>query len=245
MAQALVSQADTAPAPQGLLARAIGVIFAPRKTYGGIALHPRVFGALATTVVIIVAGTSLFVSSEVGRQSIIDAQVRQVESMGRTMTDAQYQSLERFAPFFAVFTAVSQIIFIPLLALAVAGIGYALFTAMLGGNATYKQVLAVVAHAGFVPVLMLFLILPLDYVRESLTSPTSLSVFVPFLDENTFVARLLSSIDLQYIWWSVNLAIGLGVLYRRRTGPIAVGILGVYGVIALLIAAVRTALSGA
>ena len=90
-----------------------------------------------------------------------------------------------------------------------------------------------------------FLILPLNYVRESLTSPTSLAVFLPFLEETSFLARLLGAIDLVYLWWCVNLAIGLGVLYKRRTGPIAGGILAVYGIIALIIAAVRTALSGA
>jgi hypothetical protein len=70
-------------------------------------------------------------------------------------------------------------------------------------------------------------------------------VFLPFLDENTFPARLLGSIDLFLIWWLVNLAIGLGVLYKRRTGPIAVGLLSVYLAIALIIAGIRTALSGA
>jgi hypothetical protein len=43
----------------------------------------------------------------------------------------------------------------------------------------------------------------------------------------------------------VNLGIGLGVLYKRRTGPIATGLLIVYLVIVLVVAAVRSALSGA
>ena len=37
----------------------------------------------------------------------------------------------------------------------------------------------------------------------------------------------------------IVLAIGLGVLYRRRTQPIAIALFGVYAVIALIIAAVR------
>ena len=86
---------------------------------------------------------------------------------------------------------------------------------------------------------------PLDYARASLSSPTNLGVFMPFLDENTFFARLIGAIDLFLIWWLVNLAIGLGVLYKRRTGPIATGFLSVYLVIALVIAAIKTALAGA
>ena len=86
--------------------------------------------------------------------------------------------------------------------------------------------------------------LPLDYVRESLTSPTNLGVFVPFLEETSFPARFLGALDLVVMWWMLNLAIGLGVLYKRRTGPIAVGLFVTYLVIALVIAAVRSALSG-
>jgi hypothetical protein len=68
-------------------------------------------------------------------------------------------------------------------------------------------------------------------------------VFVPFLDEKSFLSRLLGTIDLFQIWWLVVLAIGLGVLYKRRTGPIATSLLTVYAVIILAIAAVRSALS--
>jgi len=70
-------------------------------------------------------------------------------------------------------------------------------------------------------------------------------VFLPFLEENSFPARLLGSIDLFVIWWAINVAIGFGVLYRKRTGPIAATLLVVYFAIGLVIAAVKTALAGA
>jgi len=68
---------------------------------------------------------------------------------------------------------------------------------------------------------------------------------VPFLEDTSFVARFLGSIDLFYVWWMVSLSIGLGVLYRRRTTPIATSVIVVYVVIALVIAAARSALAGA
>ncbi len=42
----------------------------------------------------------------------------------------------------------------------------------------------------------------------------------------------------------VSLSIGLGVLYRKRTGPIAIALLVVYVAIGVIIAAFRTATSG-
>ena len=43
----------------------------------------------------------------------------------------------------------------------------------------------------------------------------------------------------------VSLSIGLGVLYKKRTSPIATTLLTIYVVIALAIALIRTALAGA
>ena len=86
--------------------------------------------------------------------------------------------------------------------------------------------------------------LPLAYARESLSGTTNLGVFVPFLDENSFAARMLGSLDLFLIWWMVSLAIGLGVLYRRRTGPIATSLLVIYAAIGVVIAAIKAVSSG-
>ena len=86
---------------------------------------------------------------------------------------------------------------------------------MLGGDATFKQVFAIVAHSGVVLAALSLFTTPLAYARESMSSATNLGVFLPFLDESSFLARLLGSIDLIFIWWMVSLAIGLGVLYRR------------------------------
>lgn len=83
------------------------------------------------------------------------------------------------------------------------------------------------------------------YARESMSSPSMLAVFLPFLDDDTFVARLLGAIDLFVIWWTVSLAVGLGVLYKRRTVTIATTLLALYSTIAIVIAAVKTTLSGA
>jgi hypothetical protein len=80
-------------------------------------------------------------------------------------------------------------------------------------------------------------------MRETLSSPTTLAVFLPFIEENTFLGRLLGSIDLFQIWGTLSLAIGLGVLYKRRTAPIAWSLFLVYFVIVAAVAAIRSALS--
>ena len=247
MTETITAGAGAPAVPKGLPSRAIGVLFSPRATYADVVARPRVLGILTLTVLIIATGSVIFFSTEVGRNALLDQQVKGAESFGIKVSDEMYQRMEEglARPATPYITAVSQIVFIPIIALVVSGILLAVFNAGLGGDATFKQVFAIVAHAGVITALQQCFAFPLDYARESLSSPTALSVFLPFLEETSFAGRFLGSIDLFLLWWVVNIAIGLGVLYKRRTQPIATGLLITYITIVLVIAIVRTALSGA
>jgi hypothetical protein len=221
-----------------------GVIFSPRATYAGVAARPRALGALAVVLVISIAGTFAFLSTEVGQQAMLDQQVRTMESFGVKMNDAAYERMEQSAGRAKYFGAVAQLITLPLAALIVAGITFAVFNAAMGGDATFKQVFAVVSHSGIVISLSQLFGLPLAYARENMSGATNLAVFAPFLDENSFPARVLGSVDLFILWWAVSLAIGLGVLYKKRTGPIATTLIVVYVAIGVIVAAIKSAVSG-
>jgi len=242
-----VTQLQTAPAiasDPSLLARIAGVIFSPRATYAAVAAKPKAAGVLASVLAVCAVSLFVFLSTDVGQKATIDQQVRQMESFGRPMSDAQYARLEQMAPYSRYFAAGFQLVALPLAALIVAGIAFAVFNAILGADATFKQAYAIVAHSGVIIAVQQVFALPLAYARESLAGSTNLGVFFPFLDENTFGARMLGAIDLFLIWWFVSLAIGFGVLYRRRTRPIATALLLIYASIGLVIAAIKTAISG-
>jgi hypothetical protein len=230
--------------PKNLVARIAGVIFAPRATYADVAARPHFLGMLGFVLLVSVSAVFAFMSTTVGQDAMLDQQIRQIEAFGRTIDDQAYARMERMAPNARYFGAAGQLISMPLAALIVAGLAFAVFNAALGADAKFKQVYAIVVHSGVLIALQQVFTLPLAYARGSLSSPTNLAVFLPFLDENTFIARLLGSIDLFLIWWLVSLAIGLGVLYRKRTGPIAATMLVIYVAIGLTIAAIKTASSG-
>jgi Yip1 domain len=243
MAQTMTVEAS-ATRSKSLPARLAGVILSPRAAYADVAARPRIFGALAFVLAVIVIATFAFLSTSVGQQASLDNQVRQMESFGRTVDDTQYARMEAMAPYARYFAAGIQLIVTPIMALIVAGLAYAVFNAALGGDATFKQVYAIVVHSGILLSIQALFSLPLAYAQGSLAGATNLGVFFPFLDEHSFAARMLGSIDLFLIWWMVSLAIGLGVLYRRRTGPIATTLLVIYVTIGLIIAAIKTASSG-
>jgi hypothetical protein len=228
----------------GLFSRFLGIILSPRETFGLVVSRPQWFGMLALTTLVTAAAVALFLSTEVGGQAWLDQAVSQAEAWGGHVSDEQYRGMERMLPYVGLMGGLQFLVMVPLFTVVIAGILYAVFTAALGGTATFRQVFAVVAHGGAITVVQQLFVTPLNYARESMSSATNLSVFFPMLDEGSFLARLLGTLDLFLIWWTVVLAIGLAVLYRRRTRPIAIGLFAVYGAIAVAIATVMTLRGG-
>ena len=244
MAQTMTAE-RAATGSRSLPARFAGVLFSPRATYADVAARPRWFGIFLTVFLITATAATALMSTEIGRNAVVDQQISQAEAYGRHLNQEQIDAFEKMSAYYAYGAPVLQLVFLAFGCLLVAGIAFAVFNAALGGDATFKQVFAVVAHSSVVLAVLALFATPLAYARESVSSATNLAVFLPFLDERSFAARLLGAIDLTYIWWMVSLAIGLGVLYRKRTGPIATTLLVIYVVIGLVVAAIKTASSGA
>lgn len=229
------SIASGAPAPKSLPARFIGILTSPRDTFASVVAHPKWFGMLATCAI---AGAVLiggFMFTQVGQDAWYEA-----ATASRQMTDQQLQAMERIAPYAGYFAIAQMMIGLPLILAVMAGILFAVFNAALGGQASFKQVFAVVVHAGPVGVVAQLFSMPLNYYRGTLTSAANLGALVPMLSDTSFLSHFLGAIDVFLIWQVIVLAIGLGVLYRRRTQPIAISLLGVYAVIALIIAVFKS-----
>jgi len=227
-----------------LASRLVGVIFSPRDTFTKIVARPAWVGALALVTLVVAVLTFVFLSTEVGQSAWLDQQVRQTEAFSGQVTEQQYSMFQGMAPTVRYWGAGFTVLMVPIFNLIITGILLAVFNAMLGGSASFKQVAAVLAHSGAVSIVQQLFIFPLNYARESMSSATNLGLLVPFLDEGNLIARFLGTIDLFIIWWLLVLAIGLGVLYRRKTAPIFWSFMGVYVVIALVIALVMRGASG-
>ncbi len=230
-------QTGSSPAPKSLVARVIGIITAPRATYESVVAHPKWFGMLALCAVglgLLIGG---FLMTKVGQDAWLDAALN--SPFSGQVSDQQIQAMEKMAPYVGYGTVVYMLVLVPIFMVILSGILYAVFNAAMGGNATFKQVFTVVVHAGPVGLLSQLFTVPLNYFRGTMTSATTLAVLLPMLPEKSFAARLLGMIDIFLIWQLIVLSIGLAVLYRRRTQPIATALLVVYFLIAVIVAFVR------
>lgn len=219
-----------------LAARFVGIITAPKATYQAVVAHPRWLGMLLLATLTAAGLIGGFMLTQVGQDAVYTQMQERATGEGAAQ---QLAAMEKILPYMGYFYMAGLLIVMPIFYLIISGVLWTIFNAVMGGDASFKKVFVVVLHAAPVGILGQLFTMPLNYFRESLTSATNLSVLLPMLDEESFAAKFAGAIDLFLIWQLFVLAIGLAVLYRRRTQPIATSVFVLYGAIALIIAFVK------
>jgi hypothetical protein len=223
-------------APLSLPQRFVGILLSPKATFASVVSYPKWFGMLAVTTLLVTVFLGGFFQSEVGKQALLD-------KMAETTPAAQMAQMAPRIGLIATIQTISILIISPIFAFIIAGVLMGVFT-VTGGTAAYKQVLAVVVHAGVVSSLGAAITALTNYFRQTLSSATNLMVFMPNVEEQSFLGGFLGTIDLIYLWWLFVLAIGLSVLYRRRTQPIYIALVAVYLLIACAVGAYKAVSGG-
>lgn len=236
--------ASTPVQPMSLIARALGIITAPKATFENVVAAPRPFGILFVCALLIGIGGTLPQMTEAARAQTLEMQVRTMERMGQTVTPEIRDRLEARSrsPVFRVIGVISPLVMFPILALLLTALFWAFFNAILGGTASFKQVLAVTAHSYVITALSVLAAMPILLYRYKmqLGGPFNLGALVPMLDESSPLARFLSAVSVFSIWGWIVVAIGLGVLYRRKSRNIAI----VLGLLSLAFSYALTSLFG-
>ena len=210
--------------------RLAGVLVHPRSTMAAVVAAPSWLTAWAFVLLVWLTPAGWLLSSDVGRQALVDERVRQVEAFGGQIDDAGYTALQQSPPLMAYFTSGGRLLLAPPVTVAVAA-GLALLARLDGASLTASSALAVSVHAAVVLALQQLIAAPVHYLRESLSSPTNLAVFLPALEDGTVGARIFGAVDLFGLWWTWLMAIGLaaatGQPARRYLARLLVVYLGV------------------
>ncbi|HZJ31133.1 MAG TPA: YIP1 family protein [Vicinamibacterales bacterium] len=235
----------TPPSPDNLtlLARITGVLIRPRSTFAAVLPHPRVAGLLMILTAASFAATGGLLATDVGQVALVDQWERTALAFGQPVDDAKYAQMQDLSQYGVAYAALMSVIRVPVVTTAIAAVLYGVFTAI-GRQARFGQVFAVTAYAGVILALRDVLAAPLNYLRESLTSPITLTQLFGMLDEASPLARFFALIDLFMLWWIVVMGIGLAVLFRMRVRRVAAGLIGVYICIAVLLAGAMAVLGG-
>jgi Yip1-like protein len=236
---------------KSLAARLYGVIRHPRATFSTILRAPSWAPVLAATTAVTFLCAIAFLRTEIGQQALVDQWERTAAAFGQPVDDQGYAKMEQTARsggFEVLYAAITALANGPVLVFAISGLLFVALKRRAEGTPahprpSFVQMLAMVAHAGVVLALRQIVATPIEYIRESIGSPTTLVQLFSMLDETSTVARFLAIIDMFVIWWIVLLAVGLSVLYQRSTRRLVLALTGAYIALALL-AALAMAVSG-
>lgn len=226
-----------------MIRRLVGVVWRPRTTLAALVERPVwVDTWLFILMVWSVCGWWLL-STDIGRQALVDERVRMVEAFGGVVTDDHYRQLQAQAPWWVYAASGGRFLLNPAVTL-LAATGVWLAARASRGTARFQQALSIAVHASVVLAIGQLVATPIHYVRESLTSPLNLAAILPLMEDGTLATRVAGSLDLFGLWWAALLAIGLSVLTARRTSRYWWAIAAVYVVAALVAAVVATMTGG-
>ena len=229
-----------------LTARIRGVLRHPRATFEALAAAPRSADVLAIACAAACVATALVLETETGELALLDHLERTVAAFGTPFDEAQYAALQDMSGDGAAYAVVTSLASVPLLAVGLSATVFVWGQTLgktPGLTPTYGQVLAVASHASVILALRQVIAAPLTYMRETMTSPLTLNLFLAAADEGSPMARFAAMIDVFTIWWIAVLAIGMSVLYRRPVARFATAFAGAYLLLATA-AALIAAISG-
>lgn len=224
-------------------ARLIGVIRRPRATFEAVAAGPRWAGLMAGSAAATALAGALLFQTEVGRLALVDQWERTAIAFGQSIDDTRYEELQQFSEQGAIYSVGRAVLSGPVLIVSISLLLFALLNNR-PSRAQFRGMLAIVTHASVILTIRQLVAAPIAYARETTASTTSLGVWFPMFDEGSAIARFLGALDLFVIWWAVVLAIGAGVLYRRKTTPLALSFVGTYVGIAVVVAVAMALMGG-
>jgi hypothetical protein len=221
--------------------RIAGVLRHPRSTMAALRAAPSWFPTWVFLLALWLVPAGWFLSTPTGRLALVDERVRQVEAFGGRVDDAQYDALVHRPPWAAYFTSGGRLPLSPPVTVLVA-LGLVALARIDGSVLPFAVALAISVHASVPLVIQQLVATPLNYLAESLASPTNLAAWLG-LEAGTVGARLFGAIDLFGLWWIWLLAVGAAATTGRPVRRYVAGLLLVYGAVAAALAAVMT-LSG-
>jgi Yip1 domain len=243
-----MSEPASTPVPMSLFARAVGVITSPKATFENVVALPRPFGILFVTALIIGFASVAPQFTDAGRQATLDMQVRTIERFGQTVTPEMYAAMEARTRNTAMtlLGATGGLITLPIIAMLFAALYWVAFNTVMGGTASFKQVLAIVSHSQVISALGIVAGLPIQLMQTKMTmgGPFNLGALAPMLEEGSTLATFLGGISVFSLWGLVVTAIGLGVLYRRNSRNIAITLIAVFLLLAYAVSALFGSLFG-
>jgi len=191
----------------GLFTRYFQVFFSPDLLFQGLRNRPDYVGALLLGGGLLAAGQALLPTD------LLLATAREAfQAQGQPVPSA----FENFGTVIRFVGPAAALVFWPIGMAFFAGLVMLFFAILLGHEGTYRQYLAVVAHAQLIVATAAILLAPLRIATEDAQLLLSVGTFATFLEPG-YILRFLSFLDLFGLWAWVLVALGAARIARKRS----------------------------
>lgn len=227
---------QTDPPQIGLVGRMLRVFYAPGEAFDALSRGHSKVDWLAPTI--LVATVAVIAAHQV-MPIAIEASAAATEERLSEVPAEQREIVEKMK---RVGEAVA-LINVPIVAFVsvfVAGGLLLLLAKILGGEATYGQMLAVYAYGSLIGVLKSITVTPLMISERTLIVQTGLGLLMSEEMLQTFLGRFVSMLELFTLWQAAVAAIGLSTIARVSMGKAFTGIF----VVLLIFVAIGAGVAG-
>jgi len=209
----------------GLVKRMVGVFVSPGATFEAVRARVSVADWLVPLILVMIVSTvSVYMLTP-----LMD------EEMNAALKDAgeHAQAIGR------VSTVISATFGVAIMLFVLAAILLGLARLVLGGETTYRHVLAVSSYGLLVNIPSAIVTIPLMIAKESMEVQVGLGLLLPDSMAESFLASFLNTLSVFSVWQCALTAIGLGIVSGISTKKAAIGVFVLFILYALGAAALQ------
>ncbi|MDP2498312.1 MAG: Yip1 family protein [Candidatus Palauibacterales bacterium] len=211
----------------GLSKRAVQVFVSPGELFDRLRENPVWLDAMLLVVALSVAYT-LLIPEDLLREAM----------MQQAPEGADPEQMEQMTGWMSWFRIVAAVVGPFFGAAVVAGVAHLVFTLVLGGRSTYRQLFSATAHMMLVPTVGTLVTLPLILSTGDVQTTLSLHLLFPALETGTFAFRLLRGLNVFGLAGAGIMGVAVSRLYDNRSPGSAVSVMIVIYVVYVALGAV-------
>ena len=219
-----------------ILSNVINVYIAPDKVFKAVKDFNFKKALIPLLILAVVGVISFWAIQDLATEVGYDAAVERIESSSRIADDQKEEIIAKMdermsGPNYMgwIFSFLGNPIAVFFMALVALIVG----NTFMGGSIKYGQLVNITAWAYMVAILEAIVKIPLMLSKWSLEVYTGLGV-LGIGEKGSFINSLFAGIDIFAIWRIVLIAIGMGIIYNKKTKPYIVAMIITWFVLRLI-----------
>ena len=213
-----------------VLSKIFNTYIAPAKVFEEVKNFDFKKALVPLTILAVVGMLSYLPIRELVNEVSYEKGISVIENTNRLSDEAKVEAIEKInekADKPQISSIIGSALGGPIIAMFMALIALLVGNTFMGGSAKYGQLLNVTAWTYMISILEYIVKIPLMLQKWSLEVFTGLGV-LGIGEKGSFINSFFNGIDIFAIWRIILIAIGMGIIYNKKTRPYAIAMLIVW-----------------